>query len=124
MSLSPYHSFGESNWDDRSNCCNEIEPILKDGYWEIGTDQEMMNVAESILHKLETRVLNITYMNITNLSDYRKDAHPSIYRKFFYPLSEEELSNPISYSDCAHWCLLGVPDVWNEILYYYIIIDS
>ncbi|KAH6777909.1 TRICHOME BIREFRINGENCE-LIKE 34 [Perilla frutescens var. frutescens] len=120
MSLSPFHKFGES-WDDPSNCYSETEPILKDGYWGIATDREMMNVAESILHKLEMRGLNITYLNITNLSDYRKDAHPSIYRKFFHPLGEEQLSNPISYSDCVHWCLPGVPDVWNEILYSYII---
>ncbi|KAH6837671.1 TRICHOME BIREFRINGENCE-LIKE 34 [Perilla frutescens var. hirtella] len=120
VSLSPFHSFGES-WDDRSYCYSETEPVLKDEYWGIATDREMMSVAESILHKLETRGLNITYLNITNLSDYRKDAHLSIYRKFYEPLSEEQLSNPISYSDCIHWCLPGVPDVWNEIFYYYII---
>ncbi|KAH6759587.1 TRICHOME BIREFRINGENCE-LIKE 34, partial [Perilla frutescens var. hirtella] len=43
MSISPYHSFGESSWDNRSNCYSETEPILKDGYWGIATDREMMN---------------------------------------------------------------------------------
>jgi len=22
-----------------------------------------------------------------------------------------------SFDDCSHWCLAGVPDAWNEILY-------
>lgn len=57
-------------------------------------------------------------LNITQLSEYRKDGHPSIYRKHWDPIDE---ANPSSYSDCTHWCLPGVPDVWNEILYAYII---
>ncbi|KAH6769295.1 TRICHOME BIREFRINGENCE-LIKE 34 [Perilla frutescens var. frutescens] len=120
MSLSPSHLHGES-WDVLQNCYNETEPVSKEGYWGIATDREMMHIAESIIQKLEMRGLNVTYLNITNLSDYRKDAHPSIYRKFFHTPSEKQLLDPPSYADCAHWCLPGVPDVWNEILYSYII---
>ncbi|CAI9301578.1 unnamed protein product [Lactuca saligna] len=64
--------------------------------------------------------------NETNLitkegyAEYRKEGHPSTYRKQWETLSEEQLSNPSSYSDCIHWCLPGVPDVWNELLYAYI----
>ncbi|XP_057808206.1 protein trichome birefringence-like 34 [Salvia miltiorrhiza] len=119
MSLSPYHFYGET-WEEGYNCYNETQPILKKDYWGISTDREMMHVVESILEKMEMRGLNITYLNITKLSDYRKDSHPSIYRKFQHPRSEEQLANPTSYSDCVHWCLPGVPDVWNEILYSYI----
>lgn len=60
-------------------------------------------------------------LNITQLSEYRKDGHPSIYRKQWDPLSEDQLANPTSYADCTHWCLPGVPDAWNELLYTYII---
>ncbi|KAJ1419302.1 PMR5 N-terminal domain [Sesbania bispinosa] len=54
------------------------------------------------------------------LSEYRKEGHPSIYRKQWEPLTEEQLSNPKTYADCIHWCLPGVPDTWNELLYVYI----
>lgn len=102
------------------HCYNQTQPIFKEGYWGIATDRKMMQIAESAIQKLETRGLKVEYLNITHLSDYRKDAHPSIYRDFFHPLSEEQLANPKSYADCFHWCLPGVPDVWNEILYSYI----
>ncbi|KAL2557930.1 Protein trichome birefringence-like 34 [Forsythia ovata] len=93
---------------------------LKDGYRGSDTDGRMMQIVESAIHELETRGLKIEYLNITQLSDYRKDAHPSVYRKFWVPPTEEQLANPNSYSDCVHWCLPGVPDVWNMILYSYI----
>ncbi|XP_057808197.1 protein trichome birefringence-like 34 isoform X1 [Salvia miltiorrhiza] len=119
MSISPYHFFGET-WEEKSFCYNQTMPISKGSYWGINTDVEIMHVAESIIQKMETRGLNITYLNITQLSDYRNDAHPSIYRKAFLKLSEEQLLHPLRYLDCVHWCLPGVPDVWNHILYSYI----
>ncbi|KAL6508067.1 hypothetical protein OROGR_024262 [Orobanche gracilis] len=123
MSLSPFHSHGES-WDVEQNCYNETEPIMRKDYWGIATDRGMMEIVESTIRKLEKRGVKVEYLNITNLSDYRKDGHPSIYRKFAHPPSEEQLATPESYSDCSHWCLPGVPDVWNQILFSYIINSS
>ncbi|KAK6941937.1 PC-Esterase [Dillenia turbinata] len=54
-------------------------------------------------------------MNVTRMTDYRKDGHPSIYRK--QKLSDEERRSPSRFQDCSHWCLPGVPDAWNELLY-------
>ncbi|CAI9774786.1 unnamed protein product [Fraxinus pennsylvanica] len=121
MSLSPYHNFGE-DWgmDTGGNCYNETEPILNEGHWGSLTDRGTMQIVESAIQKLETRGLKVHYLNITQLSDYRKDAHPSVYKKFWVNLTEEQLANPMSYSDCGHWCLPGVPDVWNTILFSYI----
>ena len=48
----------------------------------------------------------VTLLDITMLSLLRKDAHPSMYG----------LGGPTG-MDCSHWCLAGVPDTWNEILY-------
>lgn len=36
----------------------------------------------------------------------RKDAHPSIYT-----------GHGGHTNDCSHWCLPGVPDTWNMLLY-------
>lgn len=81
----------------------------------------MMQVVENVLEKLKARGLNVQMLNITQLSEYRKEGHPSIYRKQWEPLTEEQISNPKTYADCIHWCLPGVSDPWNELLYAYIL---
>jgi hypothetical protein len=45
-------------------------------------------------------------LNITTLSQLRKDGHPSIYT-----------GHGGHNNDCSHWCLPGVPDTWNILLY-------
>jgi hypothetical protein len=32
-------------------------------------------------------------------------------------LTPEQQADPGTYADCIHWCLPGVPDIWNSILY-------
>lgn len=78
-----------------------------------------METTEFILEKLEQRGLLVEYLNITQLSGYRKDAHPSIYRAINLSLEQLHKDHDIN-TDCVHWCLPGVPDVWNRILYAYI----
>ena len=80
----------------------------------------MMRVVENMLGELKTRGINVQMINITQLSEYRKEGHPSIYRMQWEPLTQRQISNPNSYADCVHWCLPGIPDVWNELLYAYI----
>lgn len=102
------------------NCYSETEMISKEGYQGRGTDPKMMQIVDGTLDELKKRGLNVQMINITQLSEYRKEGHPSIYRKQWEPLTEEQISNPLGYSDCIHWCLPGVPDIWNELLYAYI----
>lgn len=106
--------------DSDQNCYNETEPIFEQGYRGRGSDSNMMNVVEKMIEGLKERGVRVQVMNITQLSEYRKDGHPSIFRKQWEPLTEEQIKNPSSYADCIHWCLPGVPDVWNELLYAYI----
>lgn len=80
----------------------------------------MMRVVEKVIKSLRGRGVNVQMLNITQLSEYRKDGHPSIYRKQWEPLTKEQQDNPGSYADCIHWCLPGVPDVWNQLLYAYL----
>lgn len=102
------------------NCYSETDQITRAGYKGNGTDPKMMKIVETVLNDLKTKGLNVQMINITQLSEYRKEAHPSIYRKQWEPLKEDHISNPSSYADCIHWCLPGVPDVWNELLYAFI----
>lgn len=102
------------------NCYSETEPITKGRYRHNATDDQMMKIITTTINGLRERDINVQIINITRLSENRKEGHPSIYRKQWEPLTEEQLLNPRSYADCIHWCLPGVPDVWNELLYAYI----
>lgn len=120
VSMSPTHERGE-DWGGGENCYRETEPVLEGGFWGKDSDPNMMRVVETVLDGLKTRGVKVQMLNITQLSEYRKEGHPSIYRKQWEPLTEEQIANPSSYADCIHWCLPGVPDVWNELLYAYIV---
>ncbi|KAJ3680889.1 hypothetical protein LUZ60_015378 [Juncus effusus] len=122
VSLSPTHVWGQE-WGAKPDdtCYGETEPVYKEGYKSNGSDYRMLHKAEETIENLKTKGVNVQIVNISQLSEYRKDGHPSIYRRQYVKLSSEQIANPKSYSDCTHWCLPGVPDVWNEFLYAYIV---
>jgi len=52
--------------------------------------------------------------DITTMTAFRRDGHPSVYSK---AMNEERQKTGTGLSsDCSHWCLPGVPDIWNEML--------
>ncbi|GAA0148602.1 hypothetical protein LIER_07996 [Lithospermum erythrorhizon] len=118
VTMSPTH-FLREEWQPESsgNCYNEKTPIENETYWGSGSDIATMEMVKKVLGRLSSKV---NVINITQLSEYRKDGHPTIYRKFWETLPPEKLSKPESYSDCIHWCLPGVPDVWNELLFQFL----
>ncbi|XP_009795954.1 protein trichome birefringence-like 2 [Nicotiana sylvestris] len=97
-------------WNLGGQCHKETEPIFKKAY--LKKYPSKMKVLHHVLHNMTTPVI---YMNISRLTDYRKDGHPSIYRKE-YKTVEEQMAG-VHAQDCSHWCLPGVPDTWNELLY-------
>ncbi|CAN1278094.1 Protein trichome birefringence [Linum perenne] len=99
-----------SQWNSGGACDNEVEPIKNSTYLTEYPDK--MVVLEKVLRGMKT---SVKYLNVTRMTDYRKDGHPSMYRK--QKLSEE-------YQDCSHWCLPGVPDAWNEILYAQVLVNE
>ncbi|XP_027351997.1 protein trichome birefringence-like [Abrus precatorius] len=102
--------FSGGQWNSGGQCDSETDPIDNEKY--LTEYPPKMRVLEKVLKYMKTHV---TYLNITRMTDFRKDGHPSIYRK--QNLSPEERKSPLRYQDCSHWCLPGVPDSWNEILY-------
>ncbi|KAM7265423.1 hypothetical protein ACFE04_003106 [Oxalis oulophora] len=118
VTMSPTH-FWKREWEPEAegNCYGENTPIDSEGFSGSGSDLETMGLVDNILSKLSSKV---SVINITQLSEHRKDGHPSIYRKFWETFSPQQLANPSSYSDCIHWCLPGVPDVWNELLFHFL----
>ena len=100
--------------EEGGNCFNETRMIENATYWGSDCRRSVMGVIGDVLRKTG---VPITFLNITQLSNYRKDAHTSIYKKQWSPLTKEQLANPVSYADCVHWCLPGLQDTWNELLF-------
>ncbi|KAI4306877.1 hypothetical protein L6164_030119 [Bauhinia variegata] len=114
-SMSPSH--GKSiEWGGKEggNCYNQTSPIDDPTYWDPESRKSIMGIIGEVFKKSK---VPITLLNITELSGYRKDAHTSIYKKQWSPLTAEQLANPVSYADCVHWCLPGLQDTWNELLF-------
>nr|GMD96984.1 protein trichome birefringence-like 2 [Ipomoea batatas] len=93
-------------WNSGGQCHKETEPIFNKRH--LAKYPSKMKVLEYVLHDMRTPVM---YMNISRLTDYRKDAHPSVYRP------DAQSGGGVHAQDCSHWCLPGVPDTWNELLY-------
>ena len=59
-----------------------------------------------------SQIMKFQVLNITLLTAQRKDGHSSLYY-----LGPNAGFAPLHRQDCSHWCLPGVPDTWNELLY-------
>ncbi|KAG5050737.1 hypothetical protein JHK87_002935 [Glycine soja] len=103
--------FRGGQWNSGGKCHKETEPI-SNGKHLRKYPSKMRAFEHVVIPKMKTPVI---YMNISRLTDYRKDGHPSIYR-MEYKTAEEQTAAE-QHQDCSHWCLPGVPDTWNELLY-------
>ncbi|CAM6098320.1 unnamed protein product [Calypogeia fissa] len=103
-SYAPVH-FRGGTWDHGGHCNADEKPLQKFPFvWEDRTPSTMISKV------MATNVKNpVNFLNITYLSDLRPDGHSSMYQRV--PPS------PMNHQDCSHWCLPGVPDTWNEILF-------
>lgn len=111
-----------SIWNDRDGiaCAGERTPISNlSMVSDIGTDRRLLDVVAKVI---KTTKILVKLIDITTLSEYRKDAHTSVYSiRQGKLLTPEQKADPATYADCLHWCLPGVPDTWNEFLYAHII---
>ncbi|KAH7843030.1 hypothetical protein Vadar_011934 [Vaccinium darrowii] len=103
--ISPNHYRG-LEWNERgaNTCQGQTTPLSGSRY--PGALPPAVAVVKRALSKIKKPV---TLLDITALSLLRKDGHPSIYG-----------NSGAKGLDCTHWCIAGVPDTWNEILYHLI----
>ncbi|XP_020150501.1 protein trichome birefringence-like 11 [Aegilops tauschii subsp. strangulata] len=59
---------------------------------------------------IRPKLPGLAILNVTQMTAQRKDGHLSVYLSPSGPV-------PLHRQDCSHWCLPGVPDTWNELLY-------
>jgi len=90
-------------WDKSSSgtCKGETEPVPGPMY--PSSLPPAVAVVDEVLSRMPVKV---ELLNITRLSQLRKDGHPSVYG------IDGDKGN-----DCSHWCLPGVPDTWNQLWY-------
>ncbi|KAB1222035.1 Protein trichome birefringence-like 38 [Morella rubra] len=84
----------------KKSCSGESEPLSGSSY-PAGAPPAVA-VVNDVLSTIKKPVY---LLDITTMSQLRKDAHPSSY------------SGEHSGTDCSHWCLPGLPDSWNQLLY-------
>lgn len=105
--------------DGGIKCAMETQPISNNrtGRLDIGTDWRLHGVARGVLARYLRRV-PVHFVDITGLSELRKDAHTSVHTlRQGKLLTPEQQADPKTYADCIHWCLPGLPDTWNQFLY-------
>ncbi|KAJ4720082.1 Protein ESKIMO 1 [Melia azedarach] len=120
-SMSPLH-IKSLDWEnpDGIKCALETQPITNLSMpLNVGTDRRLFVIAANVTQSMKVPV---HFINITTLSEYRKDAHTSVHTiRQGKMLTPEQQADPATYADCIHWCLPGLPDTWNEFLYTRII---
>ncbi|KAH7294130.1 hypothetical protein KP509_28G058000 [Ceratopteris richardii] len=101
----PAHFIG-GTWKTGGTCDNETEPYEERTKFEreFWTNGPLLKQVEALSGKVHL-------LDITKLSSFRKDAHSSIY------YVESNQPRPFRRQDCSHWCLPGLPDTWNHLLY-------
>lgn len=107
-SYSPSH-FRGGEWNAGGHCKESNQP-LNDTSGRPNPEKNM--IVEQVVKQMRNPV---TILNITSLSGLRIDGHPSVYGR------SPGKGTPKGIEDCSHWCLPGVPDTWNELLYYYLL---
>ncbi|KAG5596120.1 hypothetical protein H5410_037352 [Solanum commersonii] len=97
-SISPRHFFN-GDWNTGGTCDNTTplsggKEVLQDESSDAGAAEAVKGTAVKLL-------------DITALSQLRDEGHISRY----------SIKSTPGVQDCLHWCLPGVPDTWNEVLF-------
>ncbi|KAK8334594.1 hypothetical protein V6Z12_A10G281800 [Gossypium hirsutum] len=97
--ISPSHYNG-IDWNEleERNCSRQTTPF-KGSIYLTG-----LPLTEDVVKEVIRNIKKLVHLlDITMLSQLRKDARPSTYNDF-------------NGMDCTHWCLAGLPDTWNLLL--------
>lgn len=98
-------TFESSHWSgqNRNSCKVTQRP------WKRTNGREKSPISDMINKVVKNMRAPVTVMHVTPMTAYRSDGHVGTWS-----------DNP-SVPDCSHWCLPGVPDMWNEILLSYML---
>ncbi|XP_010689958.2 protein trichome birefringence-like 43 [Beta vulgaris subsp. vulgaris] len=102
--VSPDH-MNALNWTapNARTCIGVTQPLVGATNNAIVEHNPAERIVEKVVREMERPV---HLLKVTPLSQLRRDGHPGIYG-----IGRHRLP------DCSHWCLPGVPDTWNHLLY-------
>ncbi|XP_057468853.1 protein trichome berefringence-like 7 isoform X1 [Actinidia eriantha] len=100
-----FRTFESSHWSGgtRQKCKVTRRPLSKTK----GRDRSPFS--NMVLNVVKNLSIPVTVLHVTPMGAIRSDAHVGTWS-----------DNPLV-PDCSHWCLPGVPDMWNEILFSYLL---
>ncbi|WOG98280.1 hypothetical protein DCAR_0417621 [Daucus carota subsp. sativus] len=109
-SYSPVH-YREGTWKDGGHC--DINTSPETNYTRLDPEPPNNFFISKIIREIGSAKRKAYFLNITFMSEFRKDGHPSNHHEPGTPVEAPQ--------DCSHWCLPGVPDTWNELLYAHLL---
>lgn len=95
--ISPRHFFN-GEWNTGGSCDNTV-PLASGS--RVSQNESSDSVVGSAVKGTKVKILDITA-----IAQLRDEGHISRY----------SIKSSQGVQDCLHWCLPGVPDVWNELL--------
>ncbi|PAN29415.1 hypothetical protein PAHAL_5G224300 [Panicum hallii] len=98
--ISPTHYNGAEWGEGSRNCAQQTQPVAGSAY-----PAGPVPAQAAVRAALGGMSKPVYLLDVTLLSQLRRDGHPSAY------------SGGHPGNDCSHWCLAGVPDTWNQVLY-------
>ncbi|XP_037471158.1 protein trichome birefringence-like 8 [Triticum dicoccoides] len=115
-SYSPSH-YDNGTWDTGGSCANQWDPLTmiaseSDQQEHLWINTMISSVARS-MRRRHGMNKDVVFLNITYMTGLRRDGHPSRHREPETPSDAPE--------DCSHWCLPGVPDTWNQMMYGHLV---
>ncbi|CAN6200900.1 unnamed protein product [Urochloa humidicola] len=102
--------FRGGDWDSGGSCNGETEPTFRGAI--IDSYPLKMRIVEEAIGRMR---FPVRLLNVTKLTNFRRDGHPSVYGKAGGVSKRKQ--------DCSHWCLPGVPDAWNELIYASLVLE-
>ncbi|GAV84914.1 PC-Esterase domain-containing protein/PMR5N domain-containing protein [Cephalotus follicularis] len=110
-SYSPAHYRQNGTWNLGGVCDGDMEP--ETNYTKLEGDPLSNQFISDVIKQMEYGTVKVQFVNITYLTELRKDGHPSLHREAGTPVDAPQ--------DCSHWCLPGVPDTWNQLIYAHLL---
>uniref|UniRef100_A0A0E0LC93 Uncharacterized protein n=1 Tax=Oryza punctata TaxID=4537 RepID=A0A0E0LC93_ORYPU len=111
--ISPSHYTSSSNDDEDGEvaaadggCYHQTRPLQESTSTDGGGGALLPEqvVVRGVVGSMTT--VAVSLLDVTGMSELRIDAHPSVYGG---PGREG--------MDCTHWCIAGLPDAWNHVMY-------
>lgn len=103
-----FRTFEATHWSDGSRDKCDVTQLP----WSETNGKDESVFSDMIIDTVRNVSNPVTLLHVTPMGAYRSDAHVGTWS-----------DNP-SVPDCSHYCVPGVPDMWNEVLFAFLFSDQ